>query len=669
MKLRSLFVILSAAAALTSEGRPQLPPLFTDNMVFQQQADAPIWGLAKPGKKVTVSTSWNNSTVITTADAEGRWRTSLRTPEAGGPYTVTVNDGQRLVLRNVMVGEVWLCSGQSNMEMPIDGWGRVLNYEQEKQEANQYPDIRLLQVSRQTSPQPLTDLQTNLGGGWQVCSAQSVKEFSATAYFFGRNIHQTQHVAVGLIDASWGGTFIEPWTSSEALRLHPDMQEALDALSLVPADKSERERLYADRLAAWKQRVMSLDPGFDDALQPRWAAATFDGDAAWPTMTIPVEWEKAGLDNYDGAVWLRRTVDLPASWAGRSVTLSLGPLVDDIDHTFFNGELVGQTDAYGQQRLYTIPARQVKGGRAVIAMHIVDTGGGGGLYSAADQLYLECRGERIALGGPWRYQPTVALAQVQPVPVNDSSTPNLVSVLFNAMINPLVGFAIRGAIWYQGCNNEHKGYQYRELLPLMIRDWRARWGYDFPFYIVQLANYKQLQTEPGDDEWAEVREAQAMAARHVEHSGLACLIDIGEAGDIHPKNKQEVGRRLGLIARAKTYGEQGLEYSGPLYEGYQIEGQAIRIAFSHARGLRTADGGPLRGFAIAGSDHRWHWAQARIDGQSVVVTCPDVKAPVAVRYAWHVNPICNLQNADGLPCVPFRTDDWPGLSIGNHWAN
>ena len=667
MKLRNLFIMLATASALTAAGRPQLPPLFTDNMVFQQLTDAPIWGQAKPGKKVTISTSWDQATVVTMADAEGRWRTSLRTPEAGGPYTVTISDGQKLVLQNVMVGEVWLCSGQSNMEMPIDGWGRVLNYEQEKQEANQYPNIRLLQVSRNISPQPLTELETNLGGGWQVCSAQSVKEFSATAYFFGRDIHKYRNVPVGLIDASWGGTFIEPWTSAEALRLHPDMQEAVVNLSKLPADKAERERLFTDRMTAWKQQVKSLDPGFN-AGRPLWAANDFDA-AAWPVMAIPVEWEKAGLINYDGAVWLRRTVDIPVSWAGKGVTLALGPLVDDLDLTYFNGELVGETDHYGEQRTYTVPARLVKAGRAVIAMHIIDTGGGGGLYSAADQLYLECRGERIALGGDWRYQATVPLSKVLPVPVNDTSTPNQVSVLYNAMIHPLVGFAIRGSIWYQGCNNEHKGYQYRELLPLMIRDWRAQWGYDFPFYIVQLANYKQLQTEPGDDEWAEVREAQAMAAQHVEKSGMACLIDIGDANDIHPRNKQEVGRRLALIARANTYGEHGLEFSGPVYHRYQIEGDKIRIFFHHAGGLRTADGGPLKGFAIAGSDHRWHWAEARIDGHSVVVTCQYVKAPVAVRYAWHVNPLCNLQNADGLPAVPFRTDDWPGLSINNHWAN
>lgn len=668
MKPRKLITAsLAIVASLHLYARPVMPPLFSSNMVIQQQTNAPIWGMAKAGKKVTVTASWDNTTITTTANSKGYWRTTLRTPQAGGPYTITISDGQKIKLENVMVGEVWLCSGQSNMEMPIDGWSQVKNYEQEKQEANQYANIRLLQVRKNISPKPLNDMETNLGGGWQVCSARSVKEFSATGYFFGREIHKSQNVPVGLIDASWGGTFIEPWTSAEALGLHPDMKDALEAVGNLPEDKAEREQIYLDQLDEWKQKVRGLDPGYEGE-KAVWASSTLN-DSQWPTMAVPVQWERAGLADYDGAAWLRRTIDIPKSWAGKEVKLSMGGLVDDIDFTYFNGNLVGQTNSYGEMRNYTIPSHLVKAGRSVLSVHVIDTGGDGGIYSPADQLYLECKGERIMLAGDWHYKTTTPMSLLPRIPVNNTSSPNQVTVLYNAMINPLVGFAIRGTIWYQGCNNEHKGYQYRELLPLMIRDWRTKWGYDFPFYIVQLANYKQLQTEPGDDEWAEVREAQAMAAQHVENSGLACLIDIGEAGDIHPRNKQEVGRRLGLIARAKTYGEQQLEYSGPLYSGYQIEGNSIRISFDHAKGLRSADGGPLRGFAIAGSDHRWHWAEARIEGQSVVVTCSEVVSPVAVRYAWHVNPLCNLQNGEGLPCVPFRTDDWPGLSINNHQAN
>ena len=652
--------------------RPVMSPLFSSNMVIQQQADAPIWGKAKPGRTVTVTASWDGKVVTTVADAEGRWRTALRTPSAGGPYSITVSDGQKVVLDNVMVGEVWLCSGQSNMEMPVDGWGRVNNYEQEKVEANQYPDIRLLQVSQRVATQPSEELVA--AGGWQQCSARTVKEFSATGYFFGRDIHRYRNVPVGLINSSWGGTFIEPWTSYGALATHPDTRDAAETVRNIPADPAGQAAFYAESMGRWKERETALDPGYRDG-RPIWAAPDFD-DSSWATVRLPKEWGDMGLGSYDGAMWYRREIDIPADMAGKDLLLSLGQ-VDDIDYTFFNGEQVGETYEFGQQREYVVPARLVKCGRNVVAVRVVDNIGGGGIYADASKLlvgtFKTVSGGRrlvktLSLASDWRYMTTVEYSRMPGVPSLRPNQPNQVSVLYNAMINPLVGFAIRGAIWYQGCNNGHKGYQYRELLPLMIRDWRQKWGYDFPFYIVQLANYRNLQTEPGDDEWAEVREAQAMAAKHVDNCGLACLIDVGEADDIHPRNKQEVGRRLALVARARTYGEQ-LEFSGPVFENYRIEGRQIRIFFSHADGLRTADGGVPKGFAIAGSDHKWHWAEARIDGGSIVVASPEVLNPVAVRYAWHINPICNVQNGVGLPAVPFRTDDWPGISINNHQVN
>ncbi len=677
MKHKRFILSLAAVSVLTVSARPVMSPLFTDNMVIQQQTDAPIWGQAKAGKTVTVTASWDGKTVSTTSDAQGKWRTTLKTPAAGGPYTITISDGQKLVLNNVMVGEVWLCSGQSNMEMPIDGWTRVYNYEEEKAEANQYPNIRLLQVKQRVATQPSDNLEV-AEDGWQVCSAQSVKEFSATGYFFGRDLHKYRNVPIGLINSSWGGTYIEPWTSSDYLSTHPDMKEATNLVNSIPSDAAEREAYYAKKLGEWQEKETAYDPGYKDG-KALWAAPDFD-DSSWKTITLPKEWSDMGLGNYDGAMWYRHEIDIPSDMAGKDLLLSLGQ-VDDIDYTYFNGEMVGKIFEFGRDRNYIIPARLVKKGRNVIAVRVVDNVGGGGIYSDASKLAIgtfkkPAKGKStptmvktISLANEWRYKVTTPYSKMPPIPNQRPNEPNQVTVLYNAMIHPMVGFAIRGAIWYQGCNNEHKGYQYRELLPLLIRDWRNKWGYDFPFYIVQLANFRQLQTEPGDDEWAEVREAQAMASQHVENSGMACLIDIGDARDIHPRNKQEVGRRLALVARAKTYGEQQLEYSGPVYRDYRIEGEKIRIYFDHAEGLHPSEGSEVKGFAIAGSDHKWHWAEARIDGNSVVVTSPDVKHPVAVRYAWHVNPICNLQNGAGLPAVPFRTDDWPGLSINNHRAN
>lgn len=667
MNKKTSILTLSLLAAMTVQARPVLPELFTDNMVVQQQASVPFWGTAKAGKKITVTASWDNQTQTTTADAKGQWRTTLKTPAAGGPYTVQISDGQAVTLKNVMVGEVWLCSGQSNMEMPIEGdWARVNNFTQEREEANQYPNIRLLQIKQHVSTQP-SDQVVTTQGGWQECSSNSVKLFSATGYFFGRDIHKYRNVPVGLIDASWGGTFIEAWTSPQALSTHPDMQEAAATVQAIPTDPRGQVKFYQDCMGRWQEKETKLDPGYSDG-KALWAAPDFD-DSTWKTVALPKEWSDMGLGNFDGVAWYRLAIDIPADMAGKDLKLSLGK-VDDMDYTFFNGESVGQTYEFGQDRLYVIPARLVKSGRNVITVRVVDNIGGGGIYSDAGKLTLStANGKKsLSLAREWRYQVTTPLSKMPGVPNLRPNQPNQATVLYNAMINPLVGFPIRGAIWYQGCNNEHKGYQYRELLPLLIRDWRSQWGYDFPFYIVQLANHRQRQTVPGDNEWAEIREAQAMAAQHVENSGLACTIDIGEADDIHPRNKQEVGRRLALVARAKTYGENQLEYSGPVMKDYQIEGQQIRIRFDHAKGLQTTGGQPLEGFAIAGSDHQWHWADARIDGETVVVTSKEVTNPVAVRYAWHINPLGNLCNADKLPAVPFRTDDWPGISINVHRA-
>lgn len=668
-KHSALCLLLAMSLSNRINAKIQLSPLFTSGMVMQQQTQAPVWGLAKAGATVAVTTSWNGQTYSTTADDTGHWQLSVATPSAGGPYSVTISEGRNrknaVTLTDVLIGEVWLCSGQSNMEMPVEGWGKVMNYQQEEQEANQYPQIRLLQVKKNTSPVPLTDFEANTRstdgrGGWQRCSAESVAEFSATAYFFGRNLHQTLRVPIGLIDTSWGGTFIEPWTSREMLANHPDMQAGLDDVAAMAPTVEGRRQQFNQKVAAWQAKEIRHDEGWG-----RYATPDYD-DADWLQVNIPKQWEQLpGWADVDGVVWMRRTIDIPKQWAGQPLTISLGR-VDDMDYTFFNGTQVGATYEFGLDRFYTVPAHLVKTGKNTITVRVIDTGGGGGIYSDASQLWIAPVKAKpsaaLSLAGEWRMKHTTDLSALPIAPVNDATSPNKVTLLFNAMVNPLIPFAIKGTIWYQGCNNERRGYEYRELLPMLIADWRSKWAKDFPFYVVQLANYQALQTQPGDDLWAEVREAQDMATRHVAHSGLACTIDIGDAGDIHPKNKQEVGRRLSLIARKDAY-QETLEASGPHYEGYTLEGSAVRIRLSHASGLRTSDGSAPKGFAIAGPDRQWHWADARIEGSTIVVSSHEVPTPVAVRYAWAKNPICNLQNDSGLPAVPFRTDDWPGLSI------
>lgn len=630
-------------------------------MVLQQQVQAPVWGEAKPNQAVEITTSWNKKKYTIQADAQGKWATKVATPKAGGPYTVTISDGTPVVLKNVMIGEVWVCSGQSNMEMQVEGWGKVKNYEQEKEEANRYPNIRFLLVKQAISPKPSEKIEA-VDGGWQVCSSKSVANFSATGYFFGRDLNKYRNVPVGLIDTSWGGTIIEAWTSHEALATVPSMEKRLKPIDNLPPTMEEYKQQYETDVKQWNANVEKKDKGCTDG-KAVWAAPAFD-DQAWKEMKVPGLIQENGLPGFNGMVWFRKTIDIPAAWAGKELTLSLGG-VDDNDFTYFNGVQIGHTEGWMAQRNYKIPAELVKGGKAVIAVRMLDSGGSGGIYGDPKNVSLKLSdGDAMPLAGNWKYQVSLDLRDIDPMPMDLSTSPNSPTVLFNAMLKPLVPFAIKGAIWYQGESNANEAYQYRDLMPLMIADWRHQWGYSFPFYMVQLANFNKLQAEPVESTWAELREAQTRTL-HLQNTGMAVTIDIGEANDIHPKNKQEVGRRLALAARAQSYGEK-IPYSGPMYTNYRIEGNKIRIFFDHTdKGLKTADGKQVKGFTIAGVNHTFHWADAVIEGNSVVVSSPAVDLPVAVRYAWADNPVCNLYNGIGLPASPFRTDDWKGITVPN----
>jgi sialate O-acetylesterase len=434
----------------------------------------------------------------------------------------------------------------------------------------------------------------------------------------------------------------------------PDYAAYLAAVKGKSAEGIVQE--YERQLAAWNSMVALADSSPANGA-PRRAAPDFD-DSGWQTMPLPGMWEGAALPSFDGVVWLRCTVDIPAALAGRELLLSLAE-VDDNDITYFNGVQVGSTEGYNLSRRYKVPAKLVKRGRNVIALRVTDTGGGGGVYGSAADLSLSAaakggkpQGEKISLAADWRYRATVDFGKLPPRPQSPLSASNP-STLYNGMIYPLVPFAIKGAIWYQGEANASRAGQYRDLFPLMVQDWRRQWNADFPFYFVQLAGFA---AQPANEDWAMLREAQ-LHALHLANTGMAVATDVGDAQDIHPKNKQAVGTRLALLARANTYGQKLAAHS-PLYRDYRVEGSAIRISFSHADGgLRSKGGAQLRGFTIAGADHVFHEATATIAGDEVVVSSPQVVRPLAVRYAWENNPdYANLCNAAGLPASPFRTD-------------
>ena len=654
--LLAIFILLICTS---TQAAVRVPALVGNNMVLQQEKKVRIWGWAEPNEKVTLT--FANQKAEATADAQGHWQTFIGPLKAGGPFEMTLIASNTLTFKNILVGEVWVCSGQSNMEWPLVN---SKNGAEAVAQAN-YPEIRLFTVQKATSETKLDDVK----GQWVPTTPDSVGQFSAVGYYFGRELYQKLKVPVGLIHTSWGGTPAEAWTSNEALVTSAEMQPILDRYQQSLKSLPDRQKDFQTRLVEWIKKNLYEDPGNKgEALgyaDPQ--ASTSD----WNTINLPQFFETAGM-KMDGAVWVRKEVDVPASWAGQPLQLSLAA-IDDYDTTYFNGTKVGgigwdTPNSYIVQRHYEVPAALVRPGRNVIAVRVFDSAGEGGFGPGTMSLKPAGSGnESITLGGQWNYKIELELTPKTPDwgsrpeapgPTNQNSP----SVLYNAMIAPLTPYAIRGAIWYQGESNAGRAYQYRTLFPMMIRNWRSAWGEgDFPFYFVQLANWQPIKDQPGESEWAELREAQTWTLREPQ-TGMAVIIDIGDTNDIHPRNKLDVGQRLALWALANTYGQKG-EYSGPLFEKFKVEGDKIKVTFSHAEGLKTSDGSMPKGFAIAGEDHKFVWAEAKIEGNSVVVWSKDVMKPVAVRYAWADNPICNLFNKLNLPASPFRTDDWPGVTI------
>lgn len=662
-KQKVIFIVLISLAIIFSNcglfSEPatniRLPKLFSNNMVLQQNKEIPVWGTATAGGKVIVEIAGQSKS--TTVNSAGRWRVNLGALSAGGPHVLTIVGKDSLIFENVMVGEVWLCSGQSNMEWPLYEGAKILNYDQEVAAAD-YPNIRLFQVDHTMKNLPIRDVNSV---GWKECSPENIIGFSAVAYFFGRNLHKNLNIPIGLIQSTWGGTPAEAWTSAASLRENPDFSKIIYAIQRSGESVKDHWDVYRQRLAPWNKEVQEkID---DSGISSRgWESSDFK-PVGWSEMQLPTTWEQAGLD-VDGIVWFRKEISVPDAWQGQDLTLSLGP-INDFDITWFNGKKVGSENHYIIPRRYKIPGQLVNSGRNVIVVLVLDLGNRGGIYGEPKQMKLSSASkDSLSLAGTWQYKVDPIMLDLaklpkQPSMPNDAHRP---TVLFNGMIFPLVPYAMQGAIWYQGESNASRAYQYRTLFKTMIRDWRNHWQQgDFPFLFVQLANFMAIKPEPEDAEWAELREAQLMALS-LPNTGMAVAIDIGEAKDIHPRNKQDVGKRLALNARHLVYGEN-IVHSGPIYKSMTKEGNKIRLSFAHIGGGLISKGGKsLTGFAIAGKNKEFVWAQAKIDGEDVLVWHDDISEPVAIRYAWASNPVCNLYNKAGLPASPFRTDTWKGIT-------
>lgn len=622
----------------------RLPKIFGNNMVLQRDIAIPVWGNATPG--TTVTAELGSAKATATADKEGKWVVRLPKFKAGGPYTLKVYETEKpekaIELKGILIGDVWLASGQSNMEWAV----HQANDAQNEIAQADYPEIRLINVEHSVKFIPQSDI---LSGEWKVCDSLNVAQFSAVAYYFARKIHQDNKVPVGIIQSAWGGTPVEAWTSRDMLLTSPITQSNALANDTITEAHFEMDKQNQARF--WEIVLYPQNNTEKTITQPDY------DDTDWASVEMPNLIKGFGIAPYEGILWMRKKIELPKSFAGKTLTLELSH--PEMNYSlYFNGaEICKSVWNANPTHRYQIPAQLVKNGENTIAIRMAMLWSGGGISADKDSIYLTDGNTSISLAGQWLFN-----KDMEPVLPKINNFQYRPEGLFNAMINPVIPFGIKGFIWYQGESNSWDAYNYRTLFPMLITDWRQRWGLgNLPFLYVQLANYMKNQPLPSESEWAELREAQALTLS-LPNTGMACIIDIGEAGNIHPGNKQEVGRRLALIANKQVYKQDIIAY-GPTYKKFRKDGNRIRVRFSNVgSALAISSGKEVVGFAVAGNDRKFYWAKATIEGDEVIVYSDQVAQPVAVRYAWADNPECNLINSEGLPAVPFRTDHWNGIT-------
>jgi sialate O-acetylesterase len=619
---------------------PFVSSIFGDNMVLQRNKEDRIWGWSDPGDKITVQIG--DKTTSAVAGSDRRWQVSFQAPPVGGPYTVKIaGKKQSAELHDVLVGDVWLCTGQSNMEFTMRG---VLNADEEIQKAND-PQIRFFTVEQHAA----YHAATNVGGQWQTVSPQTAARLSAVAYYFARRVEQDIHVPIGLVVDCVGGTPAETWMSEAALRSIPGLDVPLDYLHKLAEEDVPQ---YGNYITHWYDE-------YDVGAKENWSSPGFD-DSNWKTVDIMNGWSALGVADTPSVVWFRKEITLPNPLpAGRDI-LSLG-VVDRMDAVWINGTYVGGSAWVENPRRYFL--RDVlKPGKNLIAIRILRLGADGGFKGTPSDLHLSVgENDNTPLAGEWKAKVSVDARPPHPLPISYENWPVIPSVLYKGMLEPIGSLAITGAIWYQGESNTRRGYEYRKVLPAMIADWRSLFHQgDFPFYIVSLPFNGQRSATPTDDGWAEIRESQAITAKEVPNTCLAITIDTGDADSVHPRVKQPVGDRLADCALGQYYGEK-IAYQSPVLASWNPVPGAIELHFAHAEGGLVMKDEP-DAFQVAGADHKWYWADAHVFGDTVIVSTSLVQNPVAVRYDWQSNPPATLFNKAGLPAGPFRTDDWPGVT-------
>jgi sialate O-acetylesterase len=633
--LFSLLIIHAAVADV------KLPRLISDGMVLQRGVKATFWGWSAPGEKLSLV--FAGKTYSAVGSAEGKWMIAIPSLAAGGPYTLQIDASNHITVQNILVGDVWLCSGQSNMALTME---RVKErYKDDIANAENSQIRHFFLATRYDFNAAQDDLPS---GNWEAANPQNVLRFSAVAYFFAKTLFEKYHVPIGLINSSVGGSPAEAWLSADAIKKFSEHEDVFMKYKSSYYIDSIRKAENAVT-TKWYTRLQQADQGLTGA--KKWFDPTYDA-STWSVMELPNFWKDQGLGDVNGVVWFRKEVNVPASMAGKPAPLLLGRIVDR-DSVYVNGVFVGAIGYQYPPRRYEVPAGILREGKNTIVVRVINSSGHGGFVK--DKPYqLSAAGEAIDLKGAWQYK---LGATAEPLPSTTFFQYKPVG-LFNAMIAPLLKCAIKGVIWYQGESNASRPKEYQQLFPELIADWRQQFNQgNFPFLYVQLANFMEVKDQPVESEWAELREAQ-LKTLAVPNTGMAVTIDLGEWNDIHPLNKADVGKRLALAAEKIAYGDTKVVSSGPLYKSMKILGNKVIITFtSTGSGLKINGGGELKYFSIAAGDGKFLWAKAKIEGDQVVVWHDKLTNPVAVRYAWADNPEgANLYNKEGLPASPFRTD-------------
>jgi len=635
---RFLLTAAFAALATAASAAPLLAPVFTDHAVLQRGQPIRVWGAAQPDAGVEIDLS--GATASATADAQGRWSAALPAREPGAPLTLTVRSGEeRQTISDLLMGDVWLCSGQSNMEMPLR---RIMNGDNETAGATD-PNIRLLQTGRVSLPAPTSTLSRE--AVWRVAGPESAANFAAACFFMGRDIKKTTGAPVGLIDATWGGSIIQDWISREGLTALGNYDDGLAILSEYARSPEAGMASWAAMMERWSARV---EPQAKD-----WKRPDFD-DRAWSSLPAEAFWEAAPeLATFDGVIWLRGAITLTAKQAAQAATLSLGP-VDDIDTTFVNGRQVGSKEGWDTPRDYALARGALKAGRNVIALRVVDTGGGGGAWGPAAQKGVKLAdGQFVPLDGAWRYKVSTTLDKSGLPPHAPWLGASGLSTLHNGMIAPLAPYGLKGFAWYQGEANVTEAAEYARLMPAMIADWRREFGApEAPFLMVQLASFGAYRSVPAESGWAALRDVQRRTTAADPSVGMASAVDLGDIYDIHPTNKQQVGARLALLARKLAYGETALNAAGPAPLSARRDGGALVVTFDQP--LVVFGAGRPAGFELCDATAACRFVDATVQGADIRIAAPDGPAPVKVRFAWAESPILNLYGFNRLPATPFE---------------